>query len=63
MLATGAEPYVPDEFDYGKNPNVVTSLELDGMMEKVTREERFAIISCVGSRNGVSGCSGSAARR
>jgi heterodisulfide reductase subunit A2 len=56
VVATGAEPYVPTEFDYGKNPNVVTSLELDGMMDKITGKN-VSIISCVGSRNGESGCS------
>ncbi len=56
VVATGAEPYVPTEFDYGKNPNVVTSLELDGMIEGVTGKN-VSIISCVGSRNGASGCS------
>jgi heterodisulfide reductase subunit A2 len=56
VVATGAEPYVPTEFDYGKNPNVVTSLELDGMMEKITGKN-ISIISCVGSRNGETGCS------
>lgn len=56
VVATGAEPYVPTEFEYGKNPSVVTSLELDGMMDKVTGKN-VSIISCVGSRNGASGCS------
>jgi len=56
VIATGAEPYVPTEFDYGKNPDVVTSLELDGMMDKVTGKN-VSIISCIGSRNGTSGCS------
>jgi heterodisulfide reductase subunit A len=56
VVATGAEPYVPTEFDYGNNPDVVTSLELDGMMDKVTGKN-VSIISCVGSRNGTSGCS------
>jgi len=56
VVATGAEPYVPTEFGYGKNPNVVTSLELDGMMDQVTGKD-VSIISCVGSRNGTSGCS------
>ena len=56
VVATGAEPYVPTEFDYGKDPNVVTSLELDGMMDKVTGKN-VSIISCVGSRNTTSGCS------
>ena len=56
VIATGAEPYVPTEFDYGKNPNVVTSLELDGMMDKVAGK-KVSIISCVGSRTGENGCS------
>jgi heterodisulfide reductase subunit A2 len=56
VIATGAEPYVPTEFDYGKDPNVVTSLELDGMIDKVTGKN-VSIISCVGSRNASSGCS------
>ena len=56
VVATGAEPYVPTEFDYGKNPNVVTSLELDGMMDKV-EGKNVSIISCIGSRNETSGCS------
>ncbi len=56
VVATGAEPYVPTEFDYGKDPNVVTSLELEGMIDKVTGKN-VSLISCVGSRNGASGCS------
>ncbi len=56
VVATGAEPYVPTEFDYGKNPAVVTSLELDRMMDGVTGKN-VSIISCVGSRTGASGCS------
>ena len=56
VVATGAEPYVPTEFDYGKNPTVVTSLDLDGMMDSVTGKN-VSIISCVGSRNATSGCS------
>ncbi len=56
VVATGAVPYVPTEFGYGKDPNVVTSLELDGMMGNVTGKN-VSIISCVGSRNGASGCS------
>ena len=56
VVATGAEPYVPTEFDYGKDPSVVTSLELDGMMDGVTGKN-VSIISCVGSRDGTVGCS------
>jgi heterodisulfide reductase subunit A2 len=56
VVATGAEPYVPTEFDYGKNPNVLTSLELDKIMDGVTGKN-VSIISCIGSRNSTSGCS------
>ena len=56
VVATGAEPYVPTEFGYGKDPSVVTSLELDGMMDEVTGK-KVSIISCIGSRNGENGCS------
>ena len=56
VVATGAEPYVPTEFDYGRDPSVVTSLELDGMMDGVTGKN-VSIISCVGSRDGTVGCS------
>ena len=56
VAAMGADPYVPTEFDYGKNPNVVTSLELDGMMDNVTGKN-VSIISCIGSRNDANGCS------
>ena len=56
VVATGAEPYVPTEFAYGKDPSVVTSLELDGIMDQVSGKN-VSIISCVGSRNGTSGCS------
>ena len=57
VLATGAEPFVPTQFGYGKRPDLVTSLELDGMIERVEGSKRFAIISCVGSRDGQMGCS------
>lgn len=56
VVATGAEPYVPTEFGYGKNPDVVTSLELDGMMDGLTGKS-VSIVACVGSRTGVVGCS------
>jgi len=56
VVATGAEPYVPTEFGYGKSPNVVTSLELDRMMDGLTGKS-VSIISCIGSRTGVIGCS------
>ena len=57
VLATGAEPYSPTEFNYHENPDVVTSLELDGMIDGIDPGKRVAIISCIGSRNEVLGCS------
>jgi len=56
VVATGAEPYVPTEFEYGKNPSVVTSLELDKIIDGVAGKN-VSIISCIGSRNASSGCS------
>ena len=56
VLSTGAEPYKPSEFDYGKNPSVLTSLELESCIDTV-RDKKVTIISCIGSRNGSVGCS------
>ena len=56
VVATGADPYVPTEFEYGKDPGVVTSLDLDKIMDGITGKN-VSIISCVGSRNNTSGCS------
>jgi heterodisulfide reductase subunit A len=57
VLATGAEPYSPKEFGYHENPVVVTSLELDGMIDSIDSAKKVVIVSCVGSRNGALGCS------
>ena len=59
VLATGAVPYQPTEFDYGSDPQVMTNLELEerlgdhlaGVGEDVT------FVGCVGSRSGERGCS------
>lgn len=56
VVATGANPYVPTEFEYGTNPSVVTSLELDKIIDGVTGKN-VSIISCIGSRNNAIGCS------
>ena len=54
IVATGAEEFKPDEYLYGKDPRVVTLLELE---EEIARNsERFrscdtlVMIQCVGSR-------------
>jgi len=52
ILATGGEPYTPNEYLYGQDARVVTNLELDGMMDdaRVTGARNVVFIQCVGSR-------------
>lgn len=52
VVATGAKPYTPTEYDYGNNEKVITQNEL----EKIMAEDKFkaknvVMIQCVGSRN------------
>jgi heterodisulfide reductase subunit A len=55
IVATGAEEFKPTEYLYGKDPKVLTSLELEEALEK--NGERFkdcsslVMIQCVGSRD------------
>jgi len=58
VIATGSVPYAPQEFSYGSNPNVITNVELETMLEGETLEaEKITFISCVGSRQEGIGCS------
>jgi len=54
IMATGGKPYKPTEYLYGKDPNVLLSLELDQEIMKGSdriRDARSAVfIQCVGSR-------------
>ena len=54
ILATGASPLKPTEYNYGKDPRILTSLELDKkFMEKdsILKTSNSAVfIQCVGSR-------------
>jgi heterodisulfide reductase subunit A len=54
VLATGAAPHVPTEYDYGKNPRVLTTLELDRKLiadDPGLKQLNAAVfIQCVGSR-------------
>jgi heterodisulfide reductase subunit A-like polyferredoxin len=54
ILATGGQPYKPEEYLYGQNPNVMTSFELDKLIAakdaKVTGAQQAVFIQCVGSR-------------
>jgi heterodisulfide reductase subunit A len=55
VLAMGARPYEPTEFNYGKDPRVVTNLDLTRMMPDVPGEH-ITFIGCVGSRTNSTGC-------
>jgi heterodisulfide reductase subunit A len=58
VVATGSRPHLPDGFGYGSNPNVITNLELDGMLHNNEPiAGRVTLIGCVGSRHGSMGCS------
>ncbi len=54
ILATGAAPYVPDEYAYGKDPRILTSLELDKKFiandPMICNLKSAIFIQCVGSR-------------
>lgn len=58
VVATGAKPYSPLEFDYGRDPRVVTNLDLEKLLQagRLTAK-KITFISCVGSRQGNAGCS------
>jgi len=54
IMATGGYGLKPDEYLYGQNPNVYTSLELDKLIAEqdaqVTGAQQAVFIQCVGSR-------------
>jgi heterodisulfide reductase subunit A len=54
IVATGALEHKPDEYLYGKNPNVITQLELDELLKandpKAVNAGTFVFVQCVGSR-------------
>ncbi len=54
ILATGGQPFKPDEYGYGLSPNILTSLEFDKLHavgdERIKRGLNFVFIQCVGSR-------------
>ena len=55
ILAMGAKPYAPAEFDYGKRPNVMTNVELE--QGHPLQGEHVTFVGCVGSRQNGGGCS------
>ena len=54
VLATGAKAFVPDEYKYGKDSRIITSLDLDKMFKTndvdLDRVNSAVFIQCVGSR-------------
>ena len=54
VLATGATGWIPDEYEYGKDERIITTLDLDRMFkEKDARLDTLTsavFIQCVGSR-------------
>ncbi|MGD9333905.1 MAG: CoB--CoM heterodisulfide reductase iron-sulfur subunit A family protein [Desulfobacterales bacterium] len=54
IIATGGKPYIPKEYLYGKDPNVLLSLELDQELMRgsfrLNHTKCAVFIQCVGSR-------------
>ena len=55
IIATGAEPDLPDEYLYGKNSAVLTQKDLEQALKKdpgqIASAKTVVMIQCVGSRN------------
>ncbi len=55
ILATGGQEHKPDEFLYGKHPNVLTHLDMDAALTqndpRIGNAKSAVFIQCVGSRN------------
>jgi heterodisulfide reductase subunit A len=55
ILATGAKPYIPDEYLFGKNKNVMLQFTLESKLARGSFEpqdnDTVVMIQCVGSRN------------
>ena len=55
IIATGAQEYKPDEYLYGRNPRVLTQLELEEEIARgnpdVINCDNLVIVQCVSSRN------------
>jgi heterodisulfide reductase subunit A len=54
IMATGGKPLQPDEYHYGEDPRIVTSLELDQRLQAkdpaLKKADTAVFIQCVGSR-------------
>ena len=56
VLAQGARVHHPEDFGYGDDPRVITTLELERDLAS-RPEKRITFVACVGSRNEQRGCS------
>jgi len=56
IIASGAQEYRPEEYLYGRDPRVLTQLELEEEIARGNRDivgcDNLVMIQCVGSRNG-----------
>ncbi|MBM4294518.1 MAG: FAD-binding protein [Deltaproteobacteria bacterium] len=54
VMATGGYAYAPEEYHYGKHPDIFTSLELDKLIDeqdaRLNTAKQAVFIQCVGSR-------------
>ncbi len=54
VIATGAAPYTPSEYSYGKSPDILTAIELDKKLiaddPMLNKLDSALFIQCVGSR-------------
>jgi heterodisulfide reductase subunit A len=54
VIATGGTPFMPSEYSYGKDPRILTSLELDAKLmaddPALAKAQTAVFIQCVGSR-------------
>jgi heterodisulfide reductase subunit A-like polyferredoxin len=53
IIATGATEYIPTEYHYGENENIIVQHELEDKLEngEITGKETVVMIQCVGSRS------------
>ncbi len=58
VMASGSQPYQPQEFNFGQDVRVISNLELETRLaDGLPEAERITFISCVGARQGSAGCS------
>jgi heterodisulfide reductase subunit A len=51
VVASGGVEYKPTEYLYGKDPNVITQLELEDRLTKGEKPKSVVMIQCIGARD------------